>query len=135
MRAAVLRSRRGLLGAAPRAPLSKPVDEIGCAKPSKRGRPGSEYPLRCNCEMRRRGELENAGDVSNVVSWILGQLRCRDETNEIDNPFEIRCAGFGEVATKMLATETDRFCQCRCRHWPARVSDHHFPGAALQLRR
>src|ERR1700682_6661824 len=95
------------LGAAPCASLSKPIDEIGCTEPSERCRPGSEDPLRRHRQVRRGRKLENAGDVSNVVSWILGELRGRAETNEIDHPFEVGCARSGEVSTQMLAPETD----------------------------
>jgi hypothetical protein len=53
--------------------------------------------------MRGRREVEDPGDIPDVVPRILGQLRRGDEANEIDNTLEIGCTWPREVSAEMLA--------------------------------
>ena len=124
---------RTLLRTAPGAPLREPVNEIGRPEPSERCRPGAEDPLRGDGQMRRRREVEDPRDVPDVVPRILGQLRRRNEANEIDDPLEIGSSRPREVSAQMLAAETDGFCQLGGGYRASRVRDHHLPRAALQL--
>ena len=55
--------------------LRESIDQIRRPQPSKGRGPSAEDPLRGHSQVRRRGEVEYPGDVSNVVSGILGQLR------------------------------------------------------------
>ncbi len=66
------------------------------------------------------------------MTRILGQLRGGDESHEIDNAFEIRRTGLGEVPAQMLATQSNRGRQLLRRHRTARVRDDHFPRAFLE---
>ena len=119
------------LRSASRSALREAIYEIGSTQSSERRRPGPENPLRSYGQMRRRREIEDARDVANVVTRILGELRGGDQPNEIDHAFEIRRAGPGEVSTQMLAAQTDGLRQLLRRNRAAGVSDDYFPCAFL----
>ena len=85
--------------------------------------------------MRRRSEIQDAGDVADVVARILCELGGCDETNEVDHALEIRCARLGEVSAQVLATQSDGTCQLLRRHRPTRVRHDYIPRGTLQLRR
>jgi len=82
-----------------------------------------------------RREIENAGDVANVVAGILRQLRGGNQSHQIDYAFEIRGAGLGEVAAQVLPTQTDRLRQFLRRDRSPGVGDDYIPRGALQRRR
>src|SRR5438105_5615322 len=122
------------LRSASRSALREAIYEIGSTQSSQRCRPGPENPLRSYGQMRRRREIEDARDVANVVTGILGELRGRDEPHQIDHAFEIRRAWPGEISTQVLAAQTDSLCQLLRRDRAAGMSDDHLPRAFLERR-
>src|SRR4051812_23730183 len=82
--------------------------------------------------MRRRSEFEDPGDVADVVTRILSELRRGDQAHQVDDALQIRSAWPREIAAQMLAAQTDRLRQLLCRHWSPGMRDHHLPCALLE---
>jgi hypothetical protein len=117
------------------SPLREAIYEVSRPQPSEGRRASAEDPLRGNCQMRGRSEVEYPGDVSYVVPGILGQLCGRHETNEIDYPLEIWCSGPRKIPAQMLTTEADGLCELFSGYRATGVCYDDFPRVSLQLRR
>ena len=57
--------------------------------------------------MRRAREVEHLGDVTDVVTRVLGQLRRGDQPHQIDHAFEVRCALGSEGPAQVFARDLE----------------------------